>query len=129
MAHARVFSSVSHRLAPLALAGALLAGCTQTAWDRADTEPQAMQADYIQCRQSARQEAYWQYAYNRGFPMMGPMYWGYRNRPANYVLWRQSIESDRFFYENRMTSFCMRNKGYSLVEIDKDAPVAPAKLR
>jgi len=113
------------------LAAFSLAGCGQYAWERPDTTDATLQADRQDCRQQAYSEAFRSYAFYGGFPLMGPGYWGYRYQP-DYWYWRQRLESERFFYENRLTSFCMRNKGYTLVKVDDTvqavpptAPVAP----
>jgi hypothetical protein len=113
-----------------ALAAVLgLAGCETYTWERAGTTEETLKADYRDCRQQAQSEAFRSYAFYTGFPIMGPGYWGYRYYP-DYWYWRQRLESERFFYENRLTNFCMRNKGYTLVKVEDDykavPPAAPA---
>ncbi|TWT10542.1 hypothetical protein [Reyranella sp. CPCC 100927] len=118
------------------LAALTLGGCGQYAWERPDTTEATLVADQKDCRQQAYSEAFRSYAFYTGFPLMGPSYWGYRSYP-DYWYWRQRLESERFFYESRLTNFCMRNKGYTLVKVGDDvqavppttapvAPVAPA---
>ncbi|HJQ55349.1 MAG TPA: hypothetical protein VJ890_00495 [Vineibacter sp.] len=106
-----------------------LAGCDKYTWERPGTTDTALQADYGECRRQAQSEAFRTYAFHSGFPVMGPGYWGYRHQP-DYWYWRQRLESERFFYENRLANFCMRNKGYTLVKVADDVqavpPAAPA---
>jgi hypothetical protein len=109
-----------------AVAAALaVAGCDKYAWERPGVTEEALQADYKDCRQQAQSEAFRTYAFYSGFPIMGPGYWNYRYQP-DYWFWRQRIDSERFFYENRLTNFCMRNKGYTLVKIDENVQAVPS---
>ena len=109
----------------VAVAAALaLAGCDKYAWERPGTTDTVLQGDYKDCRQQAQQEAFRSYAFYTGFPIMGPGYWGFRHYP-DYGYWRQRVDSDRFFYENRLTNFCMRNKGYTLVKVDDNYQAVP----
>jgi hypothetical protein len=103
----------------------LVAGCEKYTWDRPGVSDEATQADYRDCRQQAQTEAFRTYAFYSGFPIMGPGYWGYRAQP-DYWFWRQRIDSERFFYENRLTNFCMRNKGYTLVKVEDDVQAVPS---
>jgi hypothetical protein len=108
----------------VAAATLLLAGCDRYTWERPGTTDTALQADYRDCRQQAQSEAFRTYAFHSGFPIMGPGYWGYRHQP-DYWYWRQRLESERFFYENRLANFCMRNKGYTLVKVADDVQAVP----
>ncbi|HEX2885024.1 hypothetical protein [Vineibacter terrae] len=114
--------------AVVAAATLLLGGCEQYTWERPGTTDAVTEADRRDCRQQAQQEAFRSYAFYSGFPIMGPGYWGYRYQP-DYWLWRQRLESDRFFYENRLTNFCMRNKGYTLVKVEDDVQAVPPANR
>jgi hypothetical protein len=101
-----------------------LGACESYTWERAGATDLTMQTDYRDCRQQAQSEAFRSYAFYSGFPLMGPIYWGYRYQP-DYWYWRQRLDSERFFYENRLTNFCMRNKGYTLVKVNEDVKAVP----
>ncbi len=106
----------------LAAIGLLASGCGPAMrWDKAGMNAEAVQADQLDCRKAAADEAFRGYAFHSGFSMMGPPFWGYRTRP-DYFLWRQRMETDRAFYEMRLASFCMRNKGYTQVPVNEQAP-------
>ena len=64
--------------------------------------------DLLACRHAAQQEAYY------ATPFTGP------TRLYGY------IEANRFENESRLTSFCMRNKGYALVTVSAPQTRAPA---
>lgn len=99
----------------------LASACGPTArWDKPDASAATVRADLIDCRREAASEAFRGYAYNSGFGMMGPPFWGYRERP-DYFQWRQRLQTERAFYEMRLTSFCMRNKGYSKAPVGQQA--------
>ena len=109
-------------LVAMAAIGLLAAGCGPAMrWDKAGVSGEAVQNDQLECRRAAADEAFRNYAFTTGFATMGPPYWGYRRQP-DYFMWRQRIESDRAFYEMRLASFCMRNKGYTQVPINEQAP-------
>lgn len=109
----------------LATISLLAAGCgPPMRWDKPGASAENVQSDQFECRRAAADEAFRSYAFHTGFLMMGPPFWGYNQRP-DYFLWRQRIETDRAFYEMRLTSFCMRNKGYTQVPANEQT--APAK--
>jgi len=102
-----------------------LAACTPMQWlrDGAAPDADALEKDSIQCRQQAWQEAqYRAFAY----PTLGPVFThdvagrrfvGWPYRPYAYPF------GDPFLEESRLAQFCMRNKGYELVPVEKkDAP-------
>ena len=106
----------------LAAIGLLATGCGPAMrWDKAGMTVEAVQTDQFECRKAAADEAFRHYAFTTGFAMMGPPFWGYTRQP-DYFMWRQRIESDRAFYEMRLASFCMRNKGYSQVPVNEQTP-------
>ena len=90
------------------------AGCTPMAWVRADADPSQTQADTQECQMQAWQEARWRAFSYPG--MYGPVY--YRDalgRP--YFAWPRPFYdpfADPYMEEQRLTSFCMRAKGYEL---------------
>lgn len=97
-----------------------LAACTPMRWDKPNASPEVSQADLADCRNQASREAFqYSFAYGYGpFYMFGPRY---RYSP----FWRPygfyGIADDRFYQENRLTNFCMRNKGYELVPAEQGA--------
>lgn len=106
----------------LAAIGLLASGCGPAMrWDRPDANAETVQADQLDCRRAAASEAFRSYAFHSGFGMMGAPFWGYRHRP-DYFMWRQRLETERAFYEMRLASFCMRNKGYTQVPVNEQAP-------
>lgn len=112
-------------LMAMAVIGLLAAGCgTPMRWDKAGATAEDVDNDRLECRRAASDEAFRMYPVYSGFGLMGPPYGGWRHRP-DYYLWRQQGETDRVFYEMRLASFCMRNKGYTQVPITPEA--APAK--
>jgi len=104
-----------------------LAGCDEYTWERPGTTGVVQQNDYNDCRQQARSEAFRSYAFNSGFAIMGPRYWGFHQQP-DYGSWRQRLQSEPVSYQNRLTKFCMHNKGYTLIKLEegyRDAPSRP----
>jgi hypothetical protein len=109
-----------NRLAVLVLAAA--AGCTPLHWVRQDTGPEQFRQDMAQCQQEAWREASWRSSLYRPLaPLMVEDAYGRR-----FLAWPRSPFNDpwgeRFFEESRLTSFCMRAKGYELVPADKIQP-------
>jgi hypothetical protein len=98
---------------------ATLAACATPAhWEKPGADDAAVKADLTYCAAAARTEAFQNYAFDTGFMRFGAPWWGYPYRPSQ-ALWRQRLDSDRFYAETRLKDFCMRNKGYELVP---DAP-------
>ena len=79
--------------------------------------------DITSCRQAAQQEAMRYYSFGYYPFAFGPPVWGMRR--GNWALWQMRADSDRFLAEHRLTSFCMRNKGYEQVEV-RPAPQTQA---
>jgi len=105
----------------LALAALLLAGCTSMQWIKADTTPEQMNQDAIQCQQYAWREARLSSWYSRP---VGPIV-VHDAAGRAFVAWPGGPFggpfSDPFMEEGRLAQFCMRSKGYELV------PVEPGK--
>jgi len=101
----------------IATATLTLVGCDEYTWERYGTTGVVQRSDYNDCRQQARSEAFRSYAFHSGFPIMGPAYWGFRQQP-DYRTWRERVEREPLFYQNRLSHFCMRNKGYTLVKLE-----------
>src|SRR5262245_15820567 len=108
------------------VAALALAACDEYTWERPGTTGAVQQGDYDDCRLQARSEAFRSYAFHSGFPIMGPGYWGFRHQP-DYSTWRQRLDSEPVFYRNRLTNFCMRNKGYTLVKLEEGYRDAPSR--
>ena len=79
--------------------------CAPMQWVRPGADAAQVDADTLQCRQQAFQEA--RFAY---FPTYRP-YYGRRFADP----W-----GDRFLDESRLAQFCMRIKGYELQEVPKN---------
>lgn len=95
-----------------ALLGALAAGCTPVTWQHASLGVAPTQAELGECNQSAYLEAQRQAFYN---DFARPRYFSRHGRfyPAP---WSSYASSDRFFLERDLFDYCMRAKGYRLVE-------------
>ena len=92
-----------------------LSACAQaTRWERAQTSDEAAGADLEHCRTQANQEAMRAVGpYPMGYPFYGPhLYRGWRYQ------YETRLRQEQYFAENRLTSFCMRNKGYERVVIE-----------
>jgi len=99
----------------LMLAGVAACSFPQTRWEKDGVTDQAAAADLVACRHAASQEAFATYPYPYGSPFFGYRRWPY---------W----EDNRFYAESRLTSFCMRSKGYALVTVkppQASTPTAP----
>jgi len=84
-----------------------LAGCSALAvhWEKPGADQAMMQKDLSTCRIAVRDESMRNY-----YPSPAPLF-----RRRHWYAWDQYSESQRFFAENNLTRFCMRNKGYELV--------------
>jgi len=99
------------------------AACTPMQWLRDGAQPEAavLEKDSIECRQQAWQEAqYRAFAYPAFGPVMtrdiaGRRFVGWPYRPYAYPF------GDPFLEESRLAQFCMRNKGYELVPVERAA--------
>ena len=114
----------------LALAAAMsLAACASPPrqWEKEGATPQITGADLVECRRAARHEAFNEASYFGfgGFSRFGP-YYGYRHGPffgAGPYFW--GGPDLPFYREDRLTAFCMRNKGYELVTLPPAPTVRP----
>jgi len=108
------------KVAPIALLLAVAACGAPARWEKPGVSAEMSATDSVDCRRAASQEAF---LYNpSGLP---PPLWPYRR---GYSLnWQQYQDSERFYAENRLTAFCMRNKGYELVPLPKVQTQAPGK--
>jgi hypothetical protein len=99
------------KVVPTTFLGALLlavAACgAPSRWEKPGASAEMTSTDAVDCRRAASQEAF---LYN---PSGLPPLWPYRRT------WQQYQDSERFYAENRLTAFCMRNKGYELMPIPK----------
>ena len=97
-----------------------VSGCAipETRWVKPGADEKVAASDLSTCRRAAQQETFQAaplYGFGFGF---GAPYWRFRH-------W-SFYESDRFYTENRLTDFCMRNKGYQLVTIEPPQATPPA---
>lgn len=93
-----------------------LAACgSPMRWDKAGTDEKATANDLSYCRRAAREEAF------RAYPFFGAPYPSHR-----WWGWGGSPGADQFYAENRLTDFCMRNKGYALVPVQPQTQPPPA---
>jgi hypothetical protein len=97
------------KVVPVTFLGALLlavAGCgTPARWEKPGVSTEMTSIDAVDCRRAASMESFLSTPY-----VTPPVY-----RPN----WLQMRESERFYAENRLTAFCMRNKSYELMPIPK----------
>jgi hypothetical protein len=104
------------KVLPAALPVALLlavAGCgTPARWEKPGVTAEATAADAVDCRRAASQEAFVYSPYGWAPPL-------WPGRRGYWLNWYQLQQSERFYAENRLTAFCMRNKGYELVPIPR----------
>jgi len=114
------------RVLPVLLMLGVAACAPPMRWERPGATDEMVSLDMTSCRQAAQQEAMRSYSFGYYPFAFGPPVWGMRR---NWMLWQMRADSDRFFAENRLTSFCMRNKGYEQVEVrqapETQAPQAP----
>ncbi len=96
----------------------LSACAAQTRWEKPDATVEATGADFTECRKSALQEASRQTARSPAPPAYP---FGYYGVPYDDFLWRANYDSwsanQRFYLQNRLTDYCMHNKGYERVPI------------
>ena len=89
--------------------GALLltvAACgTPSHWEKPGASAEMTSTDAVDCRRAAFQESF------LSTPYVTP--------PIYRLNWLQMREAERFYAENRLTAFCMRNKGYELMPIPR----------
>ena len=107
-------------MVPFILMLAVSACGTPMRWDKPGATDHMVQADMTSCRQAAQVEA------NRTFYPWGWDGWGWGRHSG--LLWQMRADNDRFLTETRLTSFCMRTKGYDQVPVQPQtqAPPQPA---
>ena len=105
------------RLLPLLGIGAVLAlgACAQaTRWEKPQASEEAVATDLQDCRAQAHKEAYRTVGpYPVGYPFYGPPF--FRGWRYDY---EARLRQEQYFAENRLASFCMRNKGYERVAVE-----------
>jgi hypothetical protein len=95
----------------------LIAGCAPMQWVRQDASHEEVRQDEALCQREAWREASWRaWFYRPGVATMLDR----DGRP--FFVWPYSPFGDpfgdRFMEEARLTSFCMRAKGYELVPLE-----------
>jgi hypothetical protein len=107
--------TLMRRVVPFLLMFAVSACGTPLRWDKAGATDQLVQADFSACRGAAQIEANrYYYPWGWGNPGWG---WGYGRRSG--LWWSMRADNDRFLIESRLTSFCMRTKGYEQVPVQQ----------
>ena len=100
---------------PLWLLLPVLAACTPMEWVKPDATPEQLQADAIQCQRDAWYEARSRYWYYRPFPPLA-----FRDAAGQPVFaWPYGPADpfgDPYLEEGRLAQFCMRSKGYQLLD-------------
>lgn len=109
----------ARRLLAGALLGGLAAGCTPVTWQHAALGVAPSQAELGECNQSAYLEAQRQAFF---YSFARPRYYASRNGRYYYSPWSRYAANDRFFLERDLFDYCMRAKGYRLVEAAGTAP-------
>jgi len=84
----------------------------QTRWEKDGADEKMALNDLGYCKKAARDEAFTTYPYGFGSPFYG------FHRYAGSWAW----DNDRYYAESRLTSFCMRAKGYQLVTVKPAQP-------
>jgi len=105
------------RIFPLLGVGFVLAlgACAQTTrWEKPQATEEATAVDLQDCRVQAQKEAFRTVGpYPAGYPFYGP----FLHRGARYE-YESRLRQEQYFAEGRLTSFCMRNKGYERVVVE-----------
>ncbi len=101
----------------LILALSVVACSPAMRWEKPGADERATTGDLIGCRRAAQDEV------EREFPFFHP--WAFPFSRSYY--WQRS-ELDRSYEVDRLTSFCMRTKGYAQVPVSPQtqAPTTPA---
>lgn len=89
--------------------------CAQTTrWEKPQATEEATATDLQDCRVQAQREAIRTVGpYPVGYPFYGPFL--HRGWRAEY---ESRLRQEQYFAEGRLTSFCMRNKGYERVVVE-----------
>jgi hypothetical protein len=96
-----------------ALLGGVAAGCTPVTWQHASLGVAPSQAELGECNQAAYLEAQRQAFF---YSFARPRYYAARDGRYYYSPWSRYAANDRFFLERDLFDYCMRAKGYRLVE-------------
>jgi hypothetical protein len=92
-------------------------------WTKPGISDEGAAVDLGSCRHAAQIEAnryYTPWGWG-GWPGWG---WGFGRRSSLY--WQMRADNDRFFAESRLTSFCMRTKGYELTKVQQPQTQQPS---
>jgi hypothetical protein len=113
--------TVMRRVVPFLLMLAVSACGTPMRWDKPGATEPMVQADFSACRGAAQTEANrYYYPWGWGSPGWG---WGFGRRSG--LGWAMRADDERFFTETRLTSFCMRTKGYEQVPMQPQTHAPP----
>ncbi len=99
----------------------LASGCAAVEWSKPGVGAEELAADTRQCQEDAWREANWFYL-DRAYPYGGR--WIYPDplgRPLVGYPYAPFADpfSGRFVHEARLADFCMRAKGYELIEVQR----------
>jgi len=107
------------RPGPIAALAAALAACTPMQWSKQDASAEQLAEDQRACEEQAYREAisrYW------GYHEIGPAVFQ-DSLGRRFNVYPSGPFADQFgnqlMEESRLTSFCMRSKGYELVPAPK----------
>ena len=90
-------------------------------WQKPGVSDEGATVDLGSCRHAAQLEANRYYS-PWGFGGWGAHGWGWGFGRRSSLWWQMRADDERFYAENRLTSFCMRTKGYDLVKVEKPQP-------
>lgn len=106
------------RIPSLLAVGALLVlgACAQTTrWEKPQATEEATAADLRDCRVQAEREAYRTVG---PYPYSYPLFYGYPFLRDWRYEYEARLRQEQYFAQNRLTSFCMQNKGYERVVVE-----------
>jgi hypothetical protein len=110
-------------LIALALLGSAIVACTPVTWQHAQLGVAPSQVELGECNQAAYYEAQRQSFF---YSFARPRYFVGRDGRYHYAPWGAPWAvngyNDRFFLERDLFDYCMRAKGYRLVEAEAPAP-------
>ena len=109
----------------ICVAALALAGCAPMQWVKPDGTPEQFAQDSAVCRQEAVREARGRFWFSRpAAPILARDAAGRRFFVSPFGRFAGPFD-DPFFEENRLENFCMRAKGYALVEKPKQPAEQP----
>jgi hypothetical protein len=118
------------RAAVVLLISSLVSGCAVTQprqWDKPGADREMARQDLRDCRRAATNAA-WRSQHDYSIPRYTLPTGVYSNNPGRVDPYYVRREPERFTNEARLTSFCMRNRGYELNPVPTDIrPTSPPR--